>query len=149
MILTSQAELTMLRKGQAREIAVRKGQPRPGAKAAKCRWTVGRDYTVTARALRNQDGETTKGEQSIRCMVIAIADDTDRWLLSLTARAMAERTVFLAANPGAQRGDYTLDPAHALHDEPEIMGEDAIDILARLAKEDRATRRPDRRPWAA
>jgi len=152
MILVTHGELKMLRGGSIRHITITKGRPRPTAAKAKCRWTVGRDYTVTARATFDQDGNVDQKAESIRCLVVSIAGNelaSPEWTLALTIKAKAERPVFLASNPGAQRSDYAFDPSRALHDEPEVLGEDALDIIARLAKEERALKRPDRRPWAA
>ena len=139
----------MLRKGQARQVIIPKGDPSPTARKAKCRWTAGRDYTVTAPATYDADGQLDQKPEEVRCLVLAITDDEVSWTLALTVKAAAERPVFLARNPGAQRNDYAFDPARALPDEPEVIREDAADIITRMAKEELATRRPDRRPWAA
>lgn len=140
MIITTQAELTMLKKGQAREITIPKGRPRPGATKPRCRWTVGRDYTVTARATHTPDGDIDQGERSIRCLVLSITDTPDAWTLALTARALAEPTIYLARNPGAQLTDYVLAPSNAMHDEAEVIGESYERVVARMGRQEHARR---------
>lgn len=137
MIVTSQAELTMLKKGQAREITIPKGRPRPGARKPRCRWTEGRDYTVIARAT------DTQIERSTRCLILSITETPEAWTLALTARALAESTIYLARNPGAQRTDYVLAPSNAMHDEAEVMGESHERVIARMGQKEKA-RRVDR-----
>jgi len=146
VLRTSHLELAMLRKGAIRTQPVPPRKPAAGALKGKPPVTPGRTISLYAPQTRNPDGTTDRQRQTLRVLVLDAVDHGDTWMVTVRAGHGEDQGVYLAARPGTQRQDYVLDPVRALRDEPEVMGEDAADILARMAGVERQ-RRPDTRPW--
>ena len=133
----------MLRKGAVRVISLPPRKPAEGAKRGKPPVRVGQAYT--AYALANAEF----GRQSIRVMVVDLTEGDGEWLATVRSGYAPDHAVFLAARPGedAQGGDYTIRPHRAASDEPEVVDVTWETQVARMAKAERANRRPDTRPW--
>lgn len=148
MIRTTRGEMEMLRRGATRVLLVPKSKPRRGAKKARCRWLVGRDYDVMTPATYGKDGKLDKTEERIRCIVHAIEERDDVWALTLRS-GKAEIIRYLRATPGAMAitklpdgrtqtegdGDYTQLRKSAIPDEPEPVDEATIKRYAEQARE--------------
>lgn len=132
MIVTDY-QLVQLRRGKTITVKIPAGQPAPGAKKPKPPVSVGREYSAQTAPFTPSKG---------RVLVLALDLDGDSWQVMVTSSVQLEHPVFLAAG----RGDYTLDPRHALKDEPEVIPfsfEERCALVAKVTGQPL----PDRRPW--
>jgi len=67
-------------------------------------------------------------------------------MVTVRAGWAVESPLYLASQPGILKADYTTSADRAMRDEPEVLAENANELVARLARTEK--RRPvDRRPW--
>jgi len=79
-------------------------------------------------------------------VTLGTEDKGDHWLVTVRAGWAVEVPLFLSAEPGIARADYTTSSGRAMRDEGEVLQENANELVARLARTER--RKPvDRRPW--
>ena len=142
MIKITHEQFVELRRGRVPVISCGAGRAVEGAPGSKAPVRAGRVYALRVPRAKEAPARV------IRALAIAVTVVDGEWFATFRADYEEQPPIFLAARPGSQRADYTLDAARALEDEPEVMPENANELARRLREEQRYNARPDRRPWS-
>jgi len=140
VIRTSHAELAMLRRGSIRTLPVPARLPEPTAR--KGLPPIEADCEVVVVAAATDDRPRAR----LQVITVGTTDCGDHWMVTVRAGWAVESPLYLASQPGILKADYTTSADRAMRDEPEVLAENANELVARLARTEK--RRPvDRRPW--